>query len=59
MSIRVDTRVSPILSYLDVSEDDAATLDGRSVPLLTAPLLSTVLGKGGDDVGLTAATELL
>lgn len=59
MSIRVDTRVSPILSYLDVSEDDATTLDGISVPLLTAPLLSTVLDKGGDEVGLTASAELL
>lgn len=59
MSIRVDTPLSPLLSYLEVSEDDNTTLDGRPVPMVTAPLLSTVLGNSGDDIGLTVSVELL
>lgn len=59
MSIWLDTVGSPILSYLDVSRDDDPTLDGRPVPLVTAPLLSTVLGKSGDDGGLGVSVELL
>lgn len=60
MSIWVDELVSQILSYLDVSRDDNTTLDdGRPVPLVTVPLLSTVLGKGVDDGGLRVSVELL
>lgn len=58
MSFRVDTPVSPILSYLDVSRDDDTTLDGRPVPPVTAPLLSSVLSEDGDDGGLRVSVEL-
>lgn len=59
MSIWVDKLVSQILSYLDVSRDDDPTLDGRPVPLVTVPLLSTVLGKGVNVGRLRASVELL
>lgn len=59
MSFRVDTPVSHILSYLDVFRDDITTLDGRPVPPVTAPLLSSVLSKGGDDGGVRVSVELL
>lgn len=53
------TLVSPRFSYLDMSRDDNTTLDGRPVPLFTAPLLSTVLGKDVDDSGLRVSVKLL
>lgn len=59
MSIWVDKLVSQILSYLDVSRDDDPTLDGRPVPLVTVPLLSTVLGKGVNVGRLRVSVELL
>lgn len=59
MSFRVDTPVSPVLSYLDVSRDDDTTLDGRPVPPVTAPLLSSVLSEGDDNGRLRVSVELL
>jgi hypothetical protein len=44
--------------HLEVSRDDKTTLDGRPVPLVMAPLLSTVLGKGVDGGGLRDSVEL-
>lgn len=59
MSSWIDTIVSPILSHLDVSEDESTPLDGSTVPLVTALLPSTVVGKGVDGGGLSVSVELL
>lgn len=59
MSTCVGTFISPVFSYLDASSDDNATLDVPPVLLVTAPLLSIMLGERVDGGGLRVSVELL